>query len=201
MGLFDAFKSAPKRILSLVGTMYGVDVKGLEPITEASEWMQDLPADDPRRRGVPPMLLEGDYYLLNRQREQGVVFRVSPYDLEVRLPFTLVLQNTLELPDSHLMRAVPIWALAAIPKQRAQKIVERLFQEAIDTFQKHHRVCRVCYTRVPPPNYPGHPNEGILGMPAERVITCQECLDKAAAAEKAAKDAAREARKKKRQGG
>lgn len=202
MGLFDfldTFKPPQQRVLALLGTMYGVDVRGLTPITEAAEWLQEVPADDPRRRGVPPALLEGDYFLVNRQRDQGVVMRLTPDELEVRLPFPLHLTNGLELPDSHLLRAVPAWALAAIPKQRAQKVVERLFKQAAETFQEHHRVCRVCYKRIPPAGYPGHPSHGVLGPPAERVITCQECHDKAAAAEKAAEEAAKAARRQQQQ--
>lgn len=200
MGLFDfldVFKSPQKRVLKLLGTMYGVDTGGLAPITEAAEWLQDLPGDDPRHRAVPPALLEDEYFLVNRQREQGVVFRLYPEELQIRLPFPLVLTNGVEVPDSHLMRAVPVWALAAIQKQRAQKVVERLFKEATETFQEHHKVCRVCYKRIPPKNYPGHPNHGILGLPSERVVTCEECQEKAEAAAKAAEEAAKAARRKK----
>lgn len=174
--MFDFFKSPQRKALKLVGTMYGVDASGMEPLTEAAEWVEDLSPDDPRIPHVPPPLLEGNYFLINRQRSSGVVFRITEEEVEVRLPFELQLSSGVSVPDSHLLRVLPVRALLALPSQRAQKVIGNAFQEATEVFQKHHRMCRVCFKRFAPPGYPGHPNEGVLGMPARRIITCESCL-------------------------
>jgi hypothetical protein len=198
MGVFDfldIFKNQQKLAASIIGAMYGVDTRGIKPVTEAAEWLQELPPEDPRHGQVSPALLEGNYYLINRQRQMGAVFRVTPELVEVRLPFLLKLPTGVEVPDSHLYRSLPARALCALPRQRAQKVIENIFKEAGEVFQQHHKVCRGCFKRVPPERYPGHPNEGILGLPAVRVTVCAECQAVAAQKEEAAKLAAKEAAK------
>jgi len=189
MGLFDFMLSAQRKSFKLLGTMYGVDTSGAAPLTEAAEWMQDLPEADSRRSRVPGAFLEGDYYLINTQRQFGTVIRVTPEEVEVRCPYDAALPGNVSIPDSHLLRSVPIRALLALPTQRAQKVIRNLVADSQEIFQEHHRVCRVCFERFAPLRYPGHPNKGILGPPAYRVFTCEPCRRKAEirAAEEAAK--------------
>jgi hypothetical protein len=178
MGVFDFLMNDQKRAFKLLGTMYGVDTGGADPLTEAEEWMQDLPETDSRRSRVPLAFLEGGYFLVSTQRELGTVMRVTPEEVEVRCPYGAVLHTGVTIPDSHLLRAVPVRALLALPTQRAQKVIRNLVSDSQEVFQEHHRVCRVCYDRFAPPSYPGHPNKGILGPPAYRVFMCEPCQRK-----------------------
>jgi hypothetical protein len=199
MGLFDFFLSDHKKAFKMLGTMYGVDTSGAEPLTEAAEWLEELPETDTRRQRIPGVFLDGDYFLISSQRELGTVIRVTPDDVEVRCTYEAKLPTGVTIPDSHLLRSLPIRALLALKKQRAQKVIRNLVSDSQDTYQEHHRVCRVCYERFPPKKYPGHPNKGILGPPAYRVFTCEPCKRKKEMkeAEEAAKNAAEKAAKKK----
>lgn len=196
MGLFDFFLSDQKKVYKMLGTMYGVDTSGAEPLTEAAEWLEELPSADNRRSRVPSAFLEGEYFLISSQRELGTVIRVTPEEVEVRCPYEATLPTGVSIPDSHLMRSLPIRALLALKKQRSQKVIRNLVSDSQELFQDHHRVCRVCYDRFPPRRYPGHPNKGILGPPAYRVFTCEPCQRKKEMkeAEEAAKRAAEKAK-------
>lgn len=201
MGLFDFFLSDHKKAFKMLGTMYGVDTSGADTMTEAAEWLDELPEADNRRSRIPSAFLEGDYYLISSQRELGTVIRVTPEVVEIRCPYEAQLPTGVSLPDSHLLRALPIRALLALKPQRAQKVIRNLVSDSQETFQDHHRVCRICYERFPPKKYPGHPNKGILGPPAYRVFTCEPCKRKkevklAAEAAKAAAEAAAEQKRK-----
>lgn len=175
MAIFGWFRSPRQRALDLLGKMYGVATAGMTPMTEAQEWVEELNPRDPRRKRVPKALLDGDYHLISRNRGQGVVFRVDDDHVEVRLPFDLVTPDGLRLPNSHLLRRLPIRALLALGDQRAQKVIENIVKDAMDAFQTHHKTCKVCFERHPPVRYPGHPNEGVLGPPARRYFVCDKC--------------------------
>lgn len=180
--MFGWFKSPQQKSLDLIGGMFGVSTRGMEMTTEASEWLEELKPEDPRHKRVPKSLQGERYFLISRPREQGFIFRVNELHSEVRLPFDLVLPGGVRVPDSHLFRALPSRALVALGDQRAQKVLKNLTDDARKTYQEHHRTCRVCFKRIPPKRYPGHPSEGVLGPPATKFITCDSCAAKASAA-------------------
>ncbi len=178
--MFGWFKSPQQKALDLLGQMYGVITKGMEPMSEASEWLEDLNERDPRRKRIPKGFLNDDYFVISRQRKTGVVFRVTETDVEVRVPFELQLPGNVKVPHSHLLRRLPIRALLALKQQRAQKVIENLVEDAQEIFQTHHKTCKVCFERFAPTRYPGHPNEGVLGPPARKFFICESCIAKAA---------------------
>lgn len=175
------FKTPQKKVAIMVAKMYGVDPKGMELITEIAEWVDELKPDDPRRDKVPADILEGDFYLVSVNREHGYVFRVTETELEIRLPFKVLLNTDVEVPHSHMFRALPVKSLLALGEQRAQKVIRNLVQDATETFRSHQRMCASCYKPQPPPKYPGNPEVGILGLPAEQWIICKTCQAKAEA--------------------
>ncbi|MEL6177321.1 MAG: hypothetical protein AAFS10_00135 [Myxococcota bacterium] len=200
--VFGFFKSSHRRVAELVATMQGVDPKSLKPITEAAEWMEEMPEDDPRRAAVPSKLLKGRYYLFSNNREQGVVVRVTPKEVQVRLPFDIRLENGVRIPTSHLFRAMSNDGLIAMGDQRAQKVIRKVLEKAGETFREHQRMCNACYKIVNPVRYPGHPNTSILGPPAFKFIDCPGCEAgklKAAALAEAAAQAEADAEEKARQ--
>ena len=185
------FKSPQKKVAIMVAKMYGVDPKGMEMQTEVEEWMQDLPTDDARRAKIPEDILYGDFYLVSVNREQGYVFRITEDELEIRLPYKVMLNTGVEVPHSHMFRALPNRALLALGEQRAQKVIRNLVQDATETFRDHQRMCYDCFKLQPPPKYPGNPEVGILGPPAEQYVRCKPCTAKARAKEaKKAEEAA-----------
>ncbi len=184
--MFGWFKSPRQKAVDLVWGMHGVSTKGMEPMSEAQEWLDELDPKDPRRQKVPESLLKADYFLISRPRSQGFVFRITETHVEIRLPFELEVTGGVRTPNSHLLRALPIRALLALGDQRAQKVLQNLSEDARQTFQDHHRTCRICFKRFAPKKYPGHPSQGILGPPASRFITCPSCEAKARAAQAAA---------------
>jgi len=173
--MFGLFKSKEEKVLGLVGGMFGASTRGIEKTSEASEWLEELDPKDPRRKRVPKGMLKARYYLISITRDRGFVFRVNESVVEVRLPFDLVLPGGVKVPESHLFKSLPVSALSALGEQRAQKVLKNLTDDAAKTFQAHHRSCRVCFKRIAPRRYPGHPNEGILGPPAHKFITCDAC--------------------------
>ena len=202
--VFGFLKSQQRRMAELVATMNGVDPKSISPITEAAEWLEDLAPDDERHGKVPQKLLQGRYYLFSGNREHGTVIRVTPDEIQVRLPFEMKLRNGLRLPTSHLYRAMPVDGLLAMGEQRAQKIIRKVQEKAGETFREHQRMCNACFKIINPFKYPGHPNKGILGPPAFKLIDCVGCeagqlKDAAAAKAEAEEEAKKIAEEKKRQ--
>jgi hypothetical protein len=175
------FKPPQKKVAIMVAKMYGVDPGGMEFITEIAEWLDELKPDDPRRSKVPADILEGDFYLVSVNREHGYVFRITEFELEIRLPFTIQLYTGVEVPHSHLYRSLPVPAVLALGEQRAQKVIRNLVQDAVETFRSHQRLCANCFKAQPPPKFPGDPDVGILGLPAEKYVICKTCQAKAEA--------------------
>ena len=188
--VFSFLKSSHRRAAELVATMQGVDPKSIKPITEAAEWMEEMPEDDPRRAMVPSKLLKGRYYLFSNNREQGTVIRVTPKEVQVRLPFEIRLENGTRIPTSHLFRSLSNDGLVAMGDQRAQKVIRKVQEKAAEAFREHQRMCNACFKIVNPVRFPGHPNKGILGPPAFKFIDCPGCEAGQLKAEQAAKAAA-----------
>lgn len=193
MGIRDWFKSDDRKVAELAATMNGVDPRGLTKMTEVSEWMAELKEDDIRRQRIPQELLEDQYYLFSNNREYGTVTRVTKDNLEVRLPFEVDLPTGIRVPYSHVFRRLPVRALAALDGQRAQKVIRNVNKDATKCYQQHIKLCEVCFNQQPPKRYPGNPEVGVLGPPADKFTICASCLKKSEAKNKAEQDAAREA--------
>ncbi len=186
MGLFDRFKSDQKKVLALVGGMYGVEVGDMEMLTEVGDWFLELDEHDPRKQRVPPELVQGTYYFIGVNREQGSVFHILKDELQIRCPMQMTLHTGVSVPASHLYKKIPHWALLAIGDQRAQKVIRNLVSETEETFRQHQKMCSVCYKLIDPIRFPGHSEEGILGPPHAKFKVCKTCQAKQGIAEKKA---------------
>lgn len=190
--MFDRFLSPQKRIAKMVAPLTQGDPSNLNLQSEAAEWVEELPEDDPRRQRVPRKLLTGEYYLFTGLREtSGQVVRVTPHHLEVRLAMWLKLRSGVTIRTSHLYRRIKLDHLVVLPKPRAQKVIQKALELAGEVWRKHHKMCEVTNELIPPKSYPGHPNKGILGPPRERTTISDKA--KAAMAEQKAAEAAKAA--------
>ena len=186
MGLFDFLKSDQKKVLALVGGMYGVETGDMEMLSEIGDWFLELEEKDPRRKRVPPDLINADYYFIGVNREQGSVFHVTQEGLQIRCPMSLVLNTGVSVPASHLYQKLPHWAILAVGDQRAQKVIRNLVSETSDTYRTHQKMCSMCYTLINPARYPGHSEVGILGPPHAKFQICKPCQSQLSAAQQSA---------------
>lgn len=190
MGIRDWFKNDQRKVADLVATQNGVDPKGIQKMSEVGEWLQDVKEDDPRRQKIPPEMLEADYFLFSNNREFGTIVRVTPENVEIRLPYELLLPSGVKVPHSHVFRRLPVRALAALDGQRAQKVLRNVGKDATRTFQEHQKLCSSCFSQVAPKRYPGNPEEGVLGPPADKFTICGTCKAKEEVAARVAAEAA-----------